>query len=111
VSGERKDFYGYERNPVIFILILSIIPTAYYIIKNRVGWIIVWIPFLELGIYYIEKSVEELVTEGNVEEGIGWIFALIGIILQIIGVIIGILLKQKRSKVDAPMTDRSEHKG
>ena len=103
LSGDRRVFYGFERSEIIPILILSIVPTSYCLLKNKVEWIIVWIPFLELGIYYMAKSIEVLVTDGTVyEEGFGWIFALIGISLQMIGVIIGILFKLKRSHVMHP---------
>ena len=112
ISGERKDIYGYERDGIIIILTLSIIINVYVILRKKVDLIIFWVPFLELGIYYIEKSIEVLVTDETVyEEGIGWIFALIGIILQLIGVIIGILLTLKKKETNAPPTDRSEQVG
>ena len=100
MTDETTTDYGYNNPPIVILFLVSLIPIILYEkkIKNNVGYIL--IIFLEIIIWVSSLRMHILIY--SVETGIGFYFAMIGGLFQLIGILLIIIIEQIKRKKCAP---------
>ncbi len=101
MTGETTIDYGYNREEVIILFIISFIPIILYEKGIRVAVYYFLLILIEIVVFSLSNRMYAAIY--SVESGVGYYFTLIGGLFQLIGMIAIIIIERIKRKSSPPI--------